>query len=262
MVFSGSRKREMGVAPASGLFAAAIAGAIAAVLLALTALPASARPAAVHGVKDPRHNRQLSQATLSACQTSPDGASCIRLALADINAARKSEGVGPMRLPRHFSSLTGPQQLMALSSLERIGRGLQPVVGLAAPLDRDARRGALAFMDPIPTHFDGDAYSANFEYGYSSTLESDFAWMYDDGYGSFNYDCKHPHAAGCWGHRHDILGTGMPSTIVVEPLMMGAAVTHARGSTEMTELFMFGDRNAGPGQADHPLAPTWNTISH
>ena len=167
-----------------------------------------------------------------------------------------------MRLPRHFSSLTGPQQLMALSSLERIGRGLQPVVGLAAPLDRDARRGDLAFTDPYPTHFNGDAYSANFEYGYSSTLESDFAWMYDDGYGSFNYDCQHPHASGCWGHRHDILGTGLPSMIVVEPLVMGAAVTHARGSTEMSELFVFGDRRTGPGQSDHPLAPTWSTISH
>jgi hypothetical protein len=251
MADSGSSRRDIAVALVSGLLAAAIT-------TALLALPALARPAAVHGVKNPSHNRRLTQATVTACDSSPNGAACTRLALADINAARKSEGVGPMRLPRHFSSLTGPEQLMALSNLERIGRGLPPILGLTARLDRDARAGALRRTDPSPTHFYGvaHAYSANFEYGYSSTLESDFAWMYDDGYGSFNYDCPYPHALGCWGHRKDILLQYAP------PIVMGAAVTHANGATEMTELFLFGDRETGPGQPDHPLAPTWRTISH
>ena len=56
MVDSGSRKRDMGVALASGVLAAAITT----VLLALIALPALARSASVHGLKDPRHNRKLS----------------------------------------------------------------------------------------------------------------------------------------------------------------------------------------------------------
>ena len=228
-------------------------------LLALSALPALAQAGATsRGLRDPRHDRRLSPGTVTACESAPNSPTCIELALQDINAARASEGVRPMRLPRRFASLTGPQQLMVLSNLERIGRGLPAILGLAAPLDRDARAGALGFRDPYPSHLHGDAWSANFAYGFNSTLESDFEWMYDDGYrrGGFNYDCQVPHAPGCWGHRHDILAAFGP------PVVMGAAVTHSRGWVEMSELFVFGDRATGPGQPDHPLAPTWSSLRH
>lgn len=250
MVKARSDRRDVVVALLCGLVTAGLTTAV----LAVTALPALAHAAA--GLKDPRHNRQLSQATTAACDAAPDGATCVRLALKDINAARASEGVGPMRLPRHFRSYSGPQQLLVLSNLERIGRGLPPVLGLSRPLDRDARAGALGFRDPFPTHFYGTAWSANFAYGFASTLESDFEWMYNDGFGSFNYDCQTPHAPGCWGHRHDILFK------FAQPIVMGAAVTRSQGSVEMSELFVGGDSETGPGQPDHPLAPAWSSLRH
>jgi hypothetical protein len=39
-----------------------------------------------------------------------------------------------------------------------------------------------------------------------SALEADYGWMYNDGYGGPNFDCTTPTAAGCWGHRDNILG--------------------------------------------------------
>jgi hypothetical protein len=43
---------------------------------------------------------------------------------------------------------------------------------------------------------------------------------------------------------------------------MGAAVLISHHELAMTELFIFGDRDTGRGQPDHPLAPTWSSLSH
>jgi hypothetical protein len=51
--------------------------------------------AAADAVTDPPANRDLSRATLSACQSSPGGAACQNAALTDLNAARAAEGIGP-----------------------------------------------------------------------------------------------------------------------------------------------------------------------
>ena len=50
------------------------------------------------------------------------------------------------------------------------------------------------------------AWGSNFADGTESALGSDDGWMYDDGYGGFNYDCPTAKRAGCWGHRDNILG--------------------------------------------------------
>ena len=211
--------------------------------------------AAASAFTDPPANRDLSEATLHACQTAPTSAACQTAALADINAARAAEGLGPMQLPADFGSLTVPQQLLVLSNLERVDRGLVAVLGLSGPLDQDALTGAQSDADPQPTQFNGDAWTANWEGGYGSPFEADFVWMYDDGLGSNNIDCTPSMPDGCWGHRHDILWP------LDAPAVMGAADAQGGFGASQTELFVGGDRATAPGQADAPLAPTWATIA-
>ncbi len=211
--------------------------------------------AAASAFTDPPANRDLSEATLHACQTAPTSAACQTAALADINAARAAEGLGPMQLPGDFGSLTVPQQLLVLSNLERVDRGLVAVLGLSGPLDQDALTGAQSDADPQPTQFNGDAWTANWEGGYGSPFEADFVWMYDDGLGSNNIDCTPSMPDGCWGHRHDILWP------LDAPAVMGAADAQGGFGASQTELFVGGDRATAPGQADAPLAPTWTTIA-
>ena len=212
-------------------------------LTALTACPALA-------AGNPSGNRQLSVSTLSACELDSSGSSCVSSALGDINAARASEGVSAMVLPPNFVSLTVQQQLLVVSDLERTARGLVPILGLAAPYNAVAQQGAEQEQDPSPNSTNGDAWGSNWAGGYPSTLEADFGWMYDDGPGSDNVDCPAPGAAGCWGHRDNVVGPWHA------PLVMGAGYV-ANGSigASMSELFVGGDHATAPGQADAPLTP-------
>jgi hypothetical protein len=240
-----------------GLLTCSGRGRVTAATICLLLLLASAAGAQSRNrLANPARDRRLSSATLQACRSNPSGRACITSALADINAARRSEGVAPMVLPGDFSSLNGPQQLLAVTDLERVARRLRPVEGLSAALDADAERGALANQDPSPSRFNGNAWAANWVGGYRSTLEADFRWMYDDGPGSLNLLCRARGAPGCWVHRDNIL------TRYSCPLVMGAAVASTRlYGPSTTELFVGGDQMAGPGQADAPLNPTWSAIA-
>lgn len=214
--------------------------------LAVLALPALA-PQAASAASDPASNRSLSDTTEAACAQNPTGDLCIASALADINAAHAAEGVQPMVLPSNFASMSVPEQLLNLANLERVDRGMAPILGLSAALDQDAHNAAAQDEDPMPTHFYGTVATGNWAAGYDSTLEADFAWMYDDGLGSDNLDCTNSDRSGCWGHRHDILwnfGT---------PIAMGAGYATAAYGPSMTELFVGGDSRTGPGQPDAPV---------
>jgi hypothetical protein len=154
-----------------------------------------------------------------------------------IDGARAKEGVGPMYLPRDLHSLSGDEQLLVVIDLERVGRGLPPFTGMVASLDGVAQQGtqvsgqpAGTFADPIfPGGFSVDpgaslAYSCHpvgagsyacdgsgnpgasiAAGGQVGALNADFSWMYNDGYGGPNSDCKTPSAPGCWEHRDNIL---------------------------------------------------------
>lgn len=226
---------------------ATLAGTLALLALTTLAFGATSAPATI---SNPPGNRQLSGATVAACNSNPSGSSCTTLALGDINAARASEGVRPMALPSNFSSLTVLEQTLVVADLERTGRGLTPILGHSAPLDADAERGAVAGQDPSPTAFNGNAWGSNWEGGYASALEADFVWMYDDGPGSDNVDCKAPGGAGCWGHRENIV-SGYDA-----PLVMGVGYAPAGlFGAAITELFVGGDQDTGPGQPDAPIVP-------
>lgn len=205
---------------------------------------------------DPASNRQLSAASNQACSADQLGGACQYAVLADINAARASEGIGPMILPSSYSSLTTPQQLLVVANLERIGRGLIPAQGLSGSLNLIATVAALADLDPNPSSITGDAVSANWAGGTPSPLLADFMWMYDDGPGSMNLDCTYNNTSGCWGHRHDTL---FPFDA---PLVMGAAYAPStQDGPSLAELFVGGDTASVIGGVDAVLEPTWATIS-
>jgi len=192
---------------------------------------------------DPLSNRSLSPATLWNCQVNPAGAACVKPVLDAINRAHSAEGVPAMRLPSNFAALSQPRQLFVIANLERTDRGLTPAIGVSRGLDQNALAAARANQDPIPNPFYGNSYGSNWAGGIGSPLAVDFLWMYDDGPGSFNIDCRSAQAAGCWGHRDNVLYPYQA------PVVMGTAVV----GTSMTEVFVGGDGQTRPGQADAPL---------
>jgi hypothetical protein len=165
-------------------------------------------------------------------------ADCEQEELQAIDSARAREGVRPMYLPLDFNSLSGAEQLLVVIDLERVDRGLPPFAGTVASLDTVAQDGAHvrgqaagALADPAfparfsvgpgsvlayechPTRAEHVSCAGSGNPGASiaagsniSALDADFSWMYTDGYGGPNFDCKTPNTAGCWGHRDNILG--------------------------------------------------------
>lgn len=231
---------------------AATLGSVALLTALLGAVPlggaAEAAPAAaaVHGAGTPARNRVPSAAFLRACtgvrsRTSSQRA-CERAALPVIDAARRAEGVGPMVLPSGFASMGAPLQLLVVTNLERVDRGLLPVRALSPALDQLAQLGANAGTDP-PTPA-GSQAGTNWAGGIGSTLLTDFVWMYDDGPGANNRACPYAGAAGCWGHRRNILGH------YAAPLLMGAATA---GSSAAMELV--------GGARLLSLTPSWPSIA-
>jgi hypothetical protein len=202
------------------------------------------KPPRARVASDPLTNRSLSPATLWNCQVNPGGAACVRPVLDAINRAHAAEGARAMKLPSNFAALSQAQQLFVIANLERTDRGLTAAIGLSRGLDQNALTAARANQDPIPNPFYGNAYGSNWAGGIGSPLAVDFLWMYDDGPGSFNIDCRSAQAAGCWGHRHNVLYPYQA------PVVMGAAAV----GTSMTEVFVGGDGQTHPGQADAPLA--------
>lgn len=165
------------------------------------------------GIRDPRNNIPPEPDYLEQCAPSgiDDSAHCISATLAAINHVHALEGVPPMVLPTDFAQLPIPEQLFVVIDLERVDRGLRPLVGLTARLDANAQKGADTANDPPDA---GPAYlqtDGEWSGGNSNGLDADYGWMYYDGYNAGNLDCPHPTSPGCWGHRTGILddfGTG------------------------------------------------------
>jgi len=141
-----------------------------------------------------------------------DTVSCNSKSLLAIDHARGTEPLVPLRFDlQKFLRLGVPEQLFAIADLERVSRGEPPMSALTAQLDQVAKAGAVAGTDPELSvgRLAGGAQTAgwgsNWAEGTESALGADDVWMYDDGYGSANFDCRSAHAQGCWGHRDNIL---------------------------------------------------------
>jgi hypothetical protein len=193
---------------------------IAGVILAAGAASAAAAPpnpaANIPGGRLPR-----------ACASAPRGAVCIAGVVRSLDRARAQLGLGPYLLPAHFDRLSGSEQLLVLSNLDRVAYGLPPISGLSPALNTVAAAGVDADADPDPSallhSFSSFGWSSNWAGAYPNAPEAYYAWMYYDGWGgngTSNLDCTGPTASGCWGHREDVL-----SFPELGMLSMGASVS-------------------------------------
>lgn len=226
-----------------------IASIVVAGTLVVTGLSASIGVSTAAAATDPATNVPASPAYWSTCADSgPASSTCTSAVLAAVNHARSLEGVGPMMLPAGFASLTPAQQTFVVSNLERVDRGLQPAAGMVATLDNSAQTGANNEADPTLASwtigpFNANRWGSNWA-GDLNALAADYDWMYADGWGpngSFNMDCTGPGAAGCWGHRHNIL-----STYGGEKLITGTGYARKSQWTSIAQIFVAGSGSYPP----------------
>lgn len=142
-------------------------------------------------------------------------------------AAQAREHLAAWRLPRNFARLPLSEQVFVLTNLERVTRGLWPLWGMTTGLDAMAAAGARAHTDPVDRAA-STTWASNWFSG-TDPVQAMFGWMYQDGPGAWgeNVDCPKAGAAGCWGHRRNILGDFGPFGL------MGAADIPSGGTTEI-----------------------------
>jgi hypothetical protein len=222
--FRKNRKNRSRIAP----IALALLATVAAMPLLASTAPAQAR---VPAVANPSLNVPRTAAMEQACGQGT-AAGCQLAVVGGIDQARATEGVAPLHLPSNYDALSGAAQLLVLTDLERVDRGLPGFTGLSVTLDGLAKKGAVANTDP--TGPAGRTWGSNWAGGEPSALMVDYDFMYNDGPGSPNLDCTIATPNGCWDHRRNILSDygRHPS--------MGAAATKVDGVTSFTELLASG----------------------
>lgn len=144
---------------------------------------------------------------------------CLALAVSALDRGRSLEHLAPLALPRNFARLTTAEQVFVLVNLERISRGVPPLVGLSPALDTVAAAAARAGTDASPSAAEravpARAMSAAWAGGSPNAVAAVFGWIYDDGWAgrsTTNLDCTAPGAAACWGHRRVVLGAATGTT--------------------------------------------------
>ncbi len=157
------------------------------------------------------------------------------LDLRSFNVCRAKEGVGPLVLPRNWSTLTPSDQEFVLVDLERVNRGLAPIVGLSPALDVLAATGAETSNDPaFPSRMSG---GGGIWAEAPSALGAAYEWMYDDGPNGYNAnsDCPPGGGSGCWLHRDIILWKGHGQ--LVAGAASGGAGNHGSYAFEVVSGF-------------------------
>jgi len=194
----------------------AIQIAVTALIIVVSGLMSSLVRAGAFGLlppSDPGANAGIPQSLLDAqmtdCRTQPldVSAGCTQAFLDEIDHAASAEGLAPMVLPSNWGSLTVPEQIFVVINLERIDRGLQPLLGLTVAWNLVAQIGADDNTDPGA----GSGYllvAGEWAGGVYNALEADLDWMYEDGPGTINVRCPSAGASGCWEHRNEILSLG------------------------------------------------------
>ena len=205
----------------------------AAAALALGGLAASG--AATVATPNPPRDIPIGQLP-SVCTSDGRGSVCEHAALHALDRARETLGFGPYRVPSGFTTMPPSHQWLVLSNIDRAAYHLTRISGIASALNTIARSGAQARIDPNPwpllQRLPGQlqiGFGSNWAGGQPNGLVAYFGWMYDDGYGGENVDCRTPTASGCWGHRQNILGFASAPV-----LTMGAAAIPAARSYAMT----------------------------
>ncbi len=212
-----------------------------------TAVPATTRPPAPtpqpppssHPIvppDNPTANIAPSPDFTTTCRQAGFGsAPCQAAATQATAAARAHEGLGAMALPSNFAGLTPGEQLFVLTDVERVDRGLPPVVGMVQELNQDAQNAAANNADPTPVSVPPGttvmAWGSNWSEG-AGPLGANYGWMYDDGPGSGNNGCSAGNPGSCWGHRDNELGfNGAQVASSHGTLIMGAAEATLSGDS-------------------------------
>jgi hypothetical protein len=151
-----------------------------------------------------------------ANQTLDESAGCGAFILSQIDADRSAERTGPMNLPSNYDSLDITEQMFVVTELERVDRGLPPLLGITQQADQAAELGAIAGTDPSEPS-GSIAYTADWASG-ASPLQADLQWMYQDGCGVGPSGGAVGNNGACqpttpwniwpsWGHRLAILSS-------------------------------------------------------
>src|SRR3954466_4147705 len=167
-----------------------------------------------------------------ACWPDATTVACYDAVLSDINYARSLEGLPPMVLPVHFAALDPARQTFVVTNLERSDRGLRPVAGLTADLDAVAAAAVAAQTHPVFTSSPVGPMSGTWWTGVwagaPNPLIADLLWMYEDGWSgtdTTNVDCTSADAAGCWGHRNNILSDFADAGEIVAGVAAGGSTS-------------------------------------
>ena len=75
--------------------------------------------------------------------------SCVTNAVLATDRAQHTEGLRSFALPRNFTHLSVPEQLLVLVDIERVSRGESPVLGVSARANVFAQDGARRNADPL-----------------------------------------------------------------------------------------------------------------
>jgi hypothetical protein len=154
--------------------------------------------------RTPAIDLPASQAMVGSCNSSARAPRACNLAsLKAIDAARESEGLGPLELPPGYEALGMGAQLVAVTNAERTSRGLPPWHSPDGNLDLLAAQALGSATDPNGPA--GSTWVANTAYGTLTVLQTDYEWMYDDGVGGTNPNCSATDQAQCWFHRENML---------------------------------------------------------
>jgi hypothetical protein len=268
---------------------------------ALCALTAAAGPvgeasAAINPLANPSTNRPappLSDST-GNCTYQPNGAlncqspcyphgkfdynsdkACTDLLLPAINQAQKAEHLKQFALPSNYFALGAAKQMFVLINLERISRGVPPLVGLSSYLNAEASTAARHAQDPsFKTSYGpvqvwlppgGGTYAFGGAWAGDSVNSADalFGWFYDDGWGgkgnTWNFACTSPAASGCWGHRDELLGE-WAGTSCTDCVAGSGYASPAANGWRQSYVFML----VRPVKFPTPLVFSWdgNVVAH
>jgi hypothetical protein len=144
--------------------------------------------------------------------------SCEDTVIRNLNHARVVMGLKPYKLPRGFASLPSTHQIFILANEDRKAYGIPALKGISPELNGPVTLGAIHDEDPeapvsLPAGNLIYSWGATQADHYENALSAYYDWMYNDGLGSPNLNCKSVDASGCWGHRQAILlpGVGIPT---------------------------------------------------
>ena len=182
--------------------AAAALAACAAAALTMTAGAAGAVPAPASG---PSAATIVARSGIAgACDSwRASVARCNVASLVAIDMARSEEGLPRLVLPSGYQRMGVVEQLETVTNAERLARGLPVWSGPRPGLTAEAAAGIAASSDPVGPL--GRTWVSNLAVGVLTVLQADFEWMYDDGPGGTNLDCRPPSWRYCWAHRDNIL---------------------------------------------------------